>query len=65
MATGIGSAVLLYSVAYMDREKGTTRFYALMLIFIAGLIHLVYTADLFILYLKRLRCPILPCTAYR
>ena len=52
MATGIGSAVLLYSVAYMDREKGTTRFYALMLIFIAGLIHLVYTADLFIFYLN-------------
>ena len=52
MGAGIGAAVLLYSVTYMDREKGTTRFYVLMLIFIAGLIHLVYTADLFLLYLS-------------
>jgi multicomponent Na+:H+ antiporter subunit A len=52
MGAGIGTAVLLYSVSYMDREKGTTRFYSLMLIFIAGLIHLVYTADLFIFYLN-------------
>ena len=52
MGAGIGSAVLLYSVGYMEKEKGATRFYALMLIFIAGLIHLVYTADLFLVYLS-------------
>lgn len=52
MAAGIGSAVLLYSVGYMEKEKGTTRFYSLVLIFIAGLIHLVYTADLFLMYLS-------------
>ena len=52
MGAGIGTAVLLYAVTYMDHEKGTTRFFSLILIFIAGLIHLVYTADLFILYLN-------------
>jgi multicomponent Na+:H+ antiporter subunit A len=50
MAAGIGAAVLLYSVCYMEREKGATRFYALLLLFIAGLIHLVYTSDLFLIY---------------
>jgi multicomponent Na+:H+ antiporter subunit A len=50
MASGIGAAVLLYSVGYMAREKGTTRFYSFVLIFIAGMIHLVYTADLFLVY---------------
>ncbi len=52
MGAGIGSAVLLYSVGYMEKEKGTTRFYSLVLTFIAGLIHLVYTADLFLVYLS-------------
>jgi multicomponent Na+:H+ antiporter subunit A len=52
MGAGIGSAVLLYSVNYMEHEKGTTRFYCLVLIFIAGLIHLVYSADLFLVYLS-------------
>ena len=50
MGAGIGSAVLLYAVSYMEHEKGTTRFYALVLVFIAGLINLVYCADLFLLY---------------
>jgi len=50
MAAGIGAAVLLYSVCYMEREKGATRFYALLLLFIAGLIQLVYTSDLFLIY---------------
>lgn len=50
MASGIGAAVLLYAIGYMEHEKGTTRFYSLVLIFIAGLIHLVYTADLYLLY---------------
>ena len=51
MATGIGAAVLLYSVDYMAEERSTTRFYALVLAFIGGLVHLVYAADLFQLYL--------------
>jgi multicomponent Na+:H+ antiporter subunit A len=52
MAAGIGTAVLLYSISYMARERGATRFYALILLFIAGFVHLVYTADLFLLYLS-------------
>ncbi|WP_211256235.1 proton-conducting transporter membrane subunit [Edaphobacter aggregans] len=52
MGTGIGAAVLFYAVAYMEEEKGTTRFYSLVLIFITGLINLVYTADLFLFYLS-------------
>jgi multicomponent Na+:H+ antiporter subunit A len=53
MGAGIGSAVLLYSVGYMAHEaRGTTRFYALVLVFVAGLVHLVYAADLFLVYLS-------------
>ena len=52
MGTGIGTAVLFYAVAYMEEEKGTTRFYSLVLIFITGLLNLVYTADLFLFYLS-------------
>ena len=53
MATGIGSAILLYCVHYMENEhEGTTRFYALMLTFMAGLVNLVCSADLLIAYLS-------------
>ncbi len=53
MGAGIGAAVLLYAVGYMAHEpRGTTRFYCLVLVFIAGLIHLVYAADLFLVYLS-------------
>jgi multicomponent Na+:H+ antiporter subunit A len=52
MAAGIGAAVLLYSIDYMMEDPAPTRFYALMLVFIAGLIHLVYSADLLLFYLS-------------
>jgi NADH:ubiquinone oxidoreductase subunit 5 (subunit L)/multisubunit Na+/H+ antiporter MnhA subunit len=52
MGAGIGAAVLLYSIDYMAHDPGATRFYILIQLFIAGLIHLVYTADLFLLYLS-------------
>ncbi|WP_306600926.1 proton-conducting transporter membrane subunit [Geothrix sp. 21YS21S-2] len=52
MGAGIGAAVLLYAVSYMEDERATTRFYSLVLLFIGGLVHLVYTADLFLLYLS-------------
>jgi multicomponent Na+:H+ antiporter subunit A len=52
MGTGIGSAVLLYSIGYMAEDPSATRFYTLMLIFIAGLVHLVFSADLLALYLS-------------
>ena len=53
MATGIGSAILLYCVNYMTHEKeGLTRFYVLMLTFIAGLVNLVISANLIAMYLS-------------
>jgi len=53
MATGIGTAILLYCVRYMAGEReGTTRFYALMLTFMAGLVSLVCSADLLLAYLS-------------
>jgi multicomponent K+:H+ antiporter subunit A len=52
MGTGMGSAILLYSVGYMASEaEGTTRFYVLMLLFIAGFVMLVCSANLLIAYL--------------
>jgi len=50
MGTGIGGFVLLYSVSYMQHDKSATRFYATMLVFIAGFVGLVYCANLFMLY---------------
>jgi multicomponent K+:H+ antiporter subunit A len=52
MGTGMGAAILLYSVGYMAEEaEGTTRFYVLMLVFIAGLLVLVCAANLLVGYL--------------
>ena len=50
MGTGIGSAVLLFSVSYMSHDKSATRFYIVMQVFIAALINLVYTSNLFLMY---------------
>ncbi len=50
MAVAIGAAVLLFSIEYMVDDPAATRFYALMLIFIAGFVHLVFCADLLLLY---------------
>ena len=51
MGTVIGGAILLYSVRYMEHEtEGTTRFYILMLSFIAGFTLLVSTANLLLIY---------------
>ncbi len=53
MATVIGSAILLYCVRYMQHEPaGVTRFYALMLAFIAGLVQLVTSASLLVAYVS-------------
>ena len=51
MGTVLGGAVLLYSIGYMAHEKGSTRFFATMLVFIAGFVSLVYSANLFLFYL--------------
>lgn len=50
MGTVIGAAILLYSVSYMAHDVAATRFYIIMQIFIAGLITLVFAADLLLLY---------------
>ena len=51
MATGIGTAILLYCIEYMaDEREGATRFYVLMLLFMAGLVNLVCCADLLLMY---------------
>ncbi len=52
MATGIGTAILLYCVGYMAHEASVTRFYVLLLTFIAGLVSLVYAANLLLAYLS-------------
>ncbi|MGD0939884.1 MAG: proton-conducting transporter membrane subunit [Terracidiphilus sp.] len=51
MGTGLGAFVLLYSISYMAHDKATTRFYASMLVFIAGFVGLVLSANLFFFYL--------------
>jgi multicomponent Na+:H+ antiporter subunit A len=51
MGACIGGLVLLYSVGYMAHDKSATRFYAIMLVFIAGFVTLVYSANLFMFYL--------------
>jgi len=52
IATGIGSAILLYAIGYMaDEKEGTTRFYLLMLVFIGGMVVLVCSANLLMTYL--------------
>ncbi|MGA2807025.1 MAG: proton-conducting transporter membrane subunit [Terracidiphilus sp.] len=51
MGTGLGAIVLLYSIGYMAHDRAATRFYAFMLIFICGMVGLVYSANLFFLYL--------------
>lgn len=52
MGTFTGSAILLFSVRYMaDETEGTTRFYATMMVFIAGLLLLAGAADLLGAYL--------------
>lgn len=51
MGATIGCLVLLYSIGYMAHDRAATRFYCTMLIFIGGFIALVYSANLFFLYL--------------
>lgn len=51
MGTGAGTAILLYSIRYMETEtQGLTRFYATMSIFVAGLLLLAQAANLLAAY---------------
>jgi multicomponent Na+:H+ antiporter subunit A len=51
MGTCLGGFVLLYSIGYMAHDRSASRFYASMLIFIAGFVGLVLSANLFFFYL--------------
>ena len=51
MGTVIGAIVLLYSISYMAEDPAATRFYTMMLTFIGGLVGLVFSANLFLMYL--------------
>ena len=51
MGTLLGAIVLLYSIGYMAHDRSATRFYATMQVFIAGFVALVYSANLFLMYL--------------
>ena len=51
MGAFLGALVLLYSIGYMAHDGAATRFYCTMSIFIGGFIGLVYSANLFLLYL--------------
>ena len=51
MGTGLGLIVLYYSIDYMAKDPAATRFYALMLTFICGMVGLVYSSNLFVFYL--------------
>ena len=52
LASGVGSAILLYCIQYMKHEEGVTRFYTLMLAFIAGMLNLVFSANLLLAYIS-------------
>lgn len=51
MGVLLGACVLLYSIGYMAEDKAATRFYCIMLVFIAGFVALVSSANLLLLYL--------------
>ncbi|HUH62206.1 MAG TPA: proton-conducting transporter membrane subunit [Terracidiphilus sp.] len=51
MGACIGALVLIYSIGYMSHDRAATRFFCTMLLFIGGFITLVFSANLFFLYL--------------
>jgi proton-translocating NADH-quinone oxidoreductase chain N len=49
-ALGLLSAVSLYSVKYMDEDKGTDLYYPLLLLMVAGIIGITMATDLVVLF---------------
>jgi proton-translocating NADH-quinone oxidoreductase chain N len=47
VAVGLGSLVSIFSVGYMEKSEGLGRYYALLLIMIAGIIGIGFAGDLF------------------
>lgn len=50
IASGIGFLVVLYSVKYMEGEKGLPRYYALIMLFVGAMIGLVVSDNLLVVY---------------
>jgi len=46
----IGALIVVYSIKYMEREGGLTRYYSLLLLFIGSMIGLALTSNLLVLY---------------
>jgi multicomponent Na+:H+ antiporter subunit D len=47
---GIGFAVAIYSIVYMDKETGVPIYFTLLLAMISGMVGIVFAGDLFTLY---------------
>jgi len=50
VATFLGSLILLFSVEYMSHEKSTRRYYFLMMLFIGGMVGMVFSDSLLLMY---------------
>ena len=48
--TGIGILVVLYSIYYLSREEALTHFYIYLLLFMGGMLGVVFTDHLLVLY---------------
>jgi formate hydrogenlyase subunit 3/multisubunit Na+/H+ antiporter MnhD subunit len=49
--TGLGLLVCIYSIHYMEHDTGKTKYYALLLILVASLNGIVFSGDLFTLFI--------------
>jgi len=47
VAVGLGALVSIFSVSYMEKSEGLGRYYALLLIMIAGIVGIGFAGDLF------------------
>ncbi len=50
VATFLGALILLFSVEYMSHEKSTRRYYFLMMLFIGGMVGVVFSDSLLLMY---------------
>jgi len=50
VATFLGFLILLFSVEYMSHEKSTRRYYFLMMLFIGGMVGVVFSDSLLLMY---------------
>jgi len=50
VATGLATAVSLYSVGYMGRDRGLESYYPLLLLMVAGIVGIGFATDFFMLF---------------